>query len=536
MKALLVDGYVDEPAALGVPPYVSPYIRYTYGALLLKGFSVDYYTIDQLREIDHWSFDHDVIVIYGGTTVPGHYFSGTPILLSEVSKIIENNKSSKIIIGGPITRAYTIKGGTRAIKPHFENAISSDAPWTFILGRESKNEYDVISEASLAGSELIKHHPFFPNVICEIEVSKGCERKSFCSFCTEPVLHGKLVSRPVDDIVKETAALYKSGCRAFRLGRSSNIIAYMSDRNGGKPDPGALEELYSGIRDVAPELEVLHTDNANPGYIVSYKEVYRIIEIIVKYNTPGDVLSFGVESFDKNVIEKNNIGVTPEQVMDAVKIVNEIGGLRIDGVPKLLPGINLLYGLIGETENTYKINYEYLKKILENVWLLRRINIRQVMVYPDTPLFYYYRRNKLRINKKIFNYWKKKIRKEIDVPMIKKVFPKGCVIKGVIPEKKKGKVTFGRPLGTYPILVGSYSDFTEKTDMIVVSHGRRSVTAVKYPFDINNATYEELSSIEGLGEGRVREIIMKRPFNSKEEIKKRLNEDTYKAIKPLLEV
>jgi radical SAM superfamily enzyme with C-terminal helix-hairpin-helix motif len=27
VKALIVDGYIDEPAAFGVPPYISPKIR-----------------------------------------------------------------------------------------------------------------------------------------------------------------------------------------------------------------------------------------------------------------------------------------------------------------------------------------------------------------------------------------------------------------------------------------------------------------------------------------------------------------------------
>jgi radical SAM superfamily enzyme with C-terminal helix-hairpin-helix motif len=32
--AFILDGYVDEPACLGVPPYISPYIRTVAGALL----------------------------------------------------------------------------------------------------------------------------------------------------------------------------------------------------------------------------------------------------------------------------------------------------------------------------------------------------------------------------------------------------------------------------------------------------------------------------------------------------------------------
>ena len=543
MKAILIDGYIDEPAALGVPPYISPYIRYIYGALLLKGFDVVYKTIDSIRDENTWEFDSEYIIIYGGTTVPGHYLSGTPLLLSEVKKIISKNPHAKIFIGGPLARAYTIKGGSRAITPEFEGAITVTGDiWAFFYNLpdasfEEKDSYDIVNEISIAGAEILKHHPKFPNVICEMEISRGCERSSFCSFCTEPVLHGHLRSRDVEGIVKEVEALCKNGCRAYRLGKSANIVAYMSDKNGGLPSPQALLDLYSGIKQACPKLEVLHTDNANPSYIARYeKETRKIIETIVNYNTAGDILSFGAESFDENVIRKNNIGSHPKEVRKAIEIVNEIGGVRENGVPKLLPGINLLYGLIGETKETYEKNYIFLKKILDDGLLLRRINIRQVMVYPNTPLFRYYKTHKFKLNKKLFNYWKEKIRKDIDEPMIKRVFPKGAVIKGALPERRKGKVTFMRPLGTYPILIGTYSKVDGKTNMLVVAHGRRSITAVKSPFDINNASFDELLSIDGIGRSRAEEIIMKRPFEDVKCIKEKLNEGTYKAIEKLLEV
>ena len=47
--AFILDGYVDEPACLGVPPYISPYIRSVAGALIDHGCRVQYLTIDQLR-------------------------------------------------------------------------------------------------------------------------------------------------------------------------------------------------------------------------------------------------------------------------------------------------------------------------------------------------------------------------------------------------------------------------------------------------------------------------------------------------------
>ena len=51
-RVALVDGYVDEPTCLGVPPYVSIYPRYIAGAIWTKSPKTEilYKTIDQVRE------------------------------------------------------------------------------------------------------------------------------------------------------------------------------------------------------------------------------------------------------------------------------------------------------------------------------------------------------------------------------------------------------------------------------------------------------------------------------------------------------
>ena len=543
-RAVLIDGYIDEPAALGVPPYISPYVRYVYGALRKRDFDVSYPTIDEIRAKNHWNLETDPLVVYGGVTVPGHYLSGSPITLSEVRKIVLHSKAGLKIIGGPLTRTYTLKGGTISRIPDIEGAIAVRGDlWAFLDmylsgGKPDiyiRDNYALVNELAIFGAELIRNHPKFPNVICEVEVSRGCERMSFCSFCTEPLLHGRLRSRDVEGILKEIEALCKAGCRAFRLGRSANILAYMAEKNNFKVLPEALLDLYTGIRNACPSLEVLHTDNANPSFIVSnLPESLRAIETIAKHNTPGDILSFGAESFDPAVTKANNIGSKPEDVKKAIEIVNEIGGFREGGIPKLLPGINILYGLIGESEKTYEMNYRFLKDILEEGLLLRRINIRQVMVHPGTPLHHHYKQHKFKLKKHLFKQWKDRIRREVDLPMMKKVFPKGTVIRGVIPEEKRGKLLLARPLATYPVLIGTYSKISQKSDVIIVNHGGRSLTGVKYPFDVNNASYEELTSIEGIGDGRAREIIMKRPFKDIDDMENKLEKETWEALKDII--
>jgi len=92
-----------------------------------------------------------------------------------------------------------------------------------------------------------------------------------------------------------------------------------------------------------------------------------------------------MESADPAVVRANNLNATAEQVMQAIELINRIGRERgPTGLPAVLPGLNFIIGLDGETKRTLDLNYEFLKTDLENDLLLRRINIRLVIVISIT--------------------------------------------------------------------------------------------------------------------------------------------------------
>ncbi len=96
----------------------------------------------------------------------------------------------------------------------------------------------------------------------------------------------------------------------------------------------------------------------------------------------------GVESFDPVVIEANALTCTPDILLRAVASINEAGahqGPR--GLPVLLPGLNVVYGLPGETHRTHFENLSWLVRILDAGYLCHRINIRQARANPGTPLY-----------------------------------------------------------------------------------------------------------------------------------------------------
>ncbi len=548
VKISILDGYVDEPTCLGVPPYISPYPRYLAGAIwdVDASTQISYMTIDQLRT-DNSFLDNlsksDMVIVVAGMIVPGRYLSGFPASPNElVSFLSKITKPTKILCGPAARYGFGLSGGKRTretsvVEDVFDLIATGDGEVVIakllksnikqVDTEEYRKNATSIREFAIKGSKIVTQHPFFPNyLITEIETYRGCPRSIVggCSFCSEPS-KGPPDFRPIKDIIDEIQALYKSGVQHIRLGNQPCLFSYMAKDAGKKefpqPNPEAIKQLFKGICTVAPDLKTLHIDNANPGVLARYPvECRRIAKTIVKYHTPGDVAAFGVESVDPIVIQKNNLKATAEEVLDAVKLLNDIGANRgRNGMPELLPGLNFVFGLEGETRNTFTLDYEFLQSILDQKLLLRRINLRQIIPIPGTKMEKMGAKLVTK-HKKDFKRFKRKVREQIERPMLKSLLPKHTVIKNVFSETYEGKLTFGRQLGSYPLLVGipGVHPLHEFFDVKVIDHGYRSITAVPFPIDINTAPRETIEALPGVGRKRAIRILAHRPFASKDEL------------------
>jgi radical SAM superfamily enzyme with C-terminal helix-hairpin-helix motif len=535
-----VDGYVDEPTVLGVPPYLSMYPRYIAGAIWQSDSHAEilYTTIDQVRRsfdraIEVWS-TCDLVVLIAGMIVPGKYIGGTPISIRETKTLLSDSRleSTPTILVGPWANfGCGIEGGkialsSKSLSPPIDFIVPGDPE--MILSGIAKANWSVedgisdltsatpsqIRDFAILGASIVKQHPGLSKgyLITEIESYRGCPRfiTGGCSFCTEP-LYGPPQQRPINDIVNEVEALYSAGIRAFRIGKQADLFTYGSDEMGEEefptPNPEAIDELFSKIRLVAPALDVLHIDNVNPGTIARHPEESRAVaKVILKHHTCGDVAAFGVESLDPEVIKRNNLKATPDEVLRATRILNEIGGVRGQwSLPHLLPGINLLYGLPGETGRTIEYNMEFLRMLVREGLVVRRINIRQVIGFEGTRLGV---KDKSKLKRNLFFKHKEQVRKEIDTEMIKRVAPSGTILRNLFIEHQEGNSYLLRQLGTYPLLchmpVGQ--EFTDRSDVIVIDHGPRSLTVLPYPFRVNHASLTQWKAVPGIGAKRAARI------------------------------
>ena len=478
MTVTILDCYTDEPAGLGVPPYLGTYPRYIAGSL---EEIPNYITIDDLRSIKEINNKKSIkriqktnikkynttrsaeetreilnstseLIIIAGVHTPGKYLSAVPGTLKEIIQLT-NGLNCKKTLTGPAVYGTSTEGGK-----FFERADLSN----FNEIKDFKFSYEEIKDFAVKGAEIIKQIPSLR--IVELETSKGCSRKVHCSFCTEPIKN-KISFRPEQDILKEAKAFNKLGVKHFRLGKQSDYYSH--------------SEAIGIIKDIREECnpKVLHIDNVNPVNVVSKKGI-EITKAIVKYGTAGNTAAFGVESFDPEVVRQNSLNADPEVTYEAGRILSKYGQERgSNGMPKFLPGINLLFGLIGESKSTNEHNVQWLKRFMDEGLLIRRINVRQVDIFEGTPIYNTVGNKFIKKNKKFYWKWRNEIRQNIDFPMLKKLVPEGTVLKNVRMEIYDGKTTFGRQIGTYPLIVGIKQrlELNKFYDIEVTGHMLRSV-------------------------------------------------------------
>ncbi len=487
MLRAILDCYTDEPAGLGVPPFIGVWPRYAAG---WGEEEPAYLTIDDLRlvryvesvprvvidppagrthievlnhtrdyeEIKRVLENTDELVIVVGVQTPGKYLSARPGTLHEVNKLLGSSSLRKVLTGPVLTGGTQFRGGARPQLPEARD-FEELRPIVF-------DSYDELQPLTLKGAHLITQMPRLANRIVELETGRGCPREKGCSFCTEPIKHKVLWRRP-ELVIEEVKTLMGFGARAFRLGKQSCIYSY----EGG--DLQKLETLLAGLAALKPV--VLHMDNANPMMIDE-----RRTGLFVKYLTPGSTAAMGIESFDPEVTKANNLNCPYDMAFEAIRTVNRIGGFRgANGCHALLPGVNILLGLAGETPGTLDKNFAALKHILDEGLLVRRINIRRVVPFPGTPLHEEVGQKYLRRNQRYYKAWIEKVRQEIDIPMLQRLFPVGTVLKDLCSEVHNGTTTFMRQIGSYPIVVAVWErlPLNEFFNVRVTGYRRRSLLA-----------------------------------------------------------
>lgn len=176
-----------------------------------------------------------------------------------------------------------------------------------------------------------------------LKISEGCDRK--CSYCAIPIITGRHVSRPMEEILQEVQYLVDRGVKEFQI-IAQELTYYGVDLYHKQ----MLPELVERIADI-PGVEWIRLHYAYPAHFPT--DLFRVMRErpnVCKY------MDIALQHISDNMLQKMRRHVTKEQTYQL-----------IENFRKEVPGIHLrttlMVGHPGETEADFEELKEFVRKV-----------------------------------------------------------------------------------------------------------------------------------------------------------------------------
>lgn len=465
-KTVILDCYTDEPSGYGARPYLGTHQIHLAQALSYNKETFSYLTIDDLRfasgerESENTNIrilnktknssnaldiikNAETIYIIMGCFVEYKYFSCEPPSVDEVYNFLNKTSAKKVLfyVLGVESNICTAYSQSRLAK--IIDSVCIGNTYRFVLENSSVDNfllpnYDLLDKISDQPIYIIEQLNY--PILAEIETGTGCNTPT-CSYCIEAKRCIRPTYREPNSIIKQIKALYKSAVRHFRLGRQPNFFHYQYN------SVEKLNELFYGIREIAPNIQTLHIDNVNMNSVVE-PHGREFVKLVTQYCTDGNVAPFGIESFDDVVRQATHIYGKADKIIKAIEIINEYGSeIGKNGFPKFLPGINLMHGLPGQRDETHSINMDFLDRIYQNKLQTQRLFYRY-MTPPEGVIA-----SQVKEDLDYYHKCRNDIMQNFAIPMQKRVYPKGHQLNSFREVIFEDGHSFLRTLGTCSIKV-----------------------------------------------------------------------------------
>ena len=182
-----------------------------------------------------------------------------------------------------------------------------------------------------------------PAVTAYIPIIHGCDK--FCSFCIIPYRRGREVSRPVDEIVRETELLSERGVKEVTL-LGQNVDSYGHDLPGA-PDLGDLLAAVNRVNSIERvRFLTSHPNDMSDGIIDRVAELDKVCEHI---NLP-------FQAGDDEVLARMRRGYTSDDYRVLVERIRS-------RVPDVSISTDLIVGFCGESDAQFERTLEMLRDI-----------------------------------------------------------------------------------------------------------------------------------------------------------------------------
>jgi len=240
----------------------------------------------------------------------------------QFSELKDQGKISKVIVTGCLSERYT---------PELSAEITNVDAWFgtnelqgLLTSVGANYKYELLGERLLTTPS---HFAYF-------KIAEGCNRP--CSFCAIPLMRGKHVSKPIEELVKEAKFLAKNGTKELIL-IAQDLTYYGLDLYNERK----LADLMRNLSDI-DGIEWIRLQYAYPsGFPMDILDVMNERSNICNY------LDMPLQHITDNMLKSMRRGTTKQKTID---LVNQIR----DKVPNIAMRTTLICGYPGETERDFE--------------------------------------------------------------------------------------------------------------------------------------------------------------------------------------
>jgi ribosomal protein S12 methylthiotransferase len=240
----------------------------------------------------------------------------------QYSELKEQGKVGKVIVTGCLSERYKpeLEAEITNVDAYFgtndlQNLLTS-------IGADYKHE--------LIGERLLTT----PSHFAYFKIAEGCNRP--CSFCAIPLMRGKHLSTPMEDLVKAAEKLAKNGTKEL-IFIAQDLTYYGLDLYGKRN----LDELLRRVSDVNG-IEWIRLQYAYPsGFPMEILDVMNERDNICKY------MDMPLQHISDSMLKSMRRGINKQKTID---VVNQIR----DKVPGIAMRTTLITGYPGETERDFE--------------------------------------------------------------------------------------------------------------------------------------------------------------------------------------
>ena len=179
-----------------------------------------------------------------------------------------------------------------------------------------------------------KRHLTTPHHYAYLKISEGCDRH--CSYCSIPIITGKHVSRPKEEILDEVRDLVAQGVKEFQV--IAQELTYYGVDIDGKRHIGELIREMADIKGV--KWIRLHYAYPNQ-FPMDLLDVMREKDNVCKY------IDIALQHISDHLLDKMHRHVTKEETIQLIRQIRE-----------RVPGIHLrttfMVGFPGETDEDFQ--------------------------------------------------------------------------------------------------------------------------------------------------------------------------------------